>query len=112
MGPMPKKKPRTLTVGPEGEVKLPSDALEAIGWEPGEKVEIHLDTRHRRILLERHVEDAWAEALKRRPEKGFEDILSEQARREQEAKEIFERRLKETKPGERRGAEDDPDLWR
>jgi len=109
---MAKKKPRSLKVGPEGTVKLPPDALEAIGWEAGEDVRIVLDTRQKRILLERHVEDAWADALKQRPGKGFDDILSEQAQREQEARDIFERRLKETKPGEKPRPEDDPNYWR
>jgi bifunctional DNA-binding transcriptional regulator/antitoxin component of YhaV-PrlF toxin-antitoxin module len=108
---MAKKKPRTLKVGANGEVKLPPDALEAIEWQPGEEVEIVLDTRHKRIVLERHVEDAWAEALKPKPEKGFEDILGEQAQRDKDAKELFERRLKETKPG-KRDPEDDRDRWR
>ena len=111
-GAMARKKPRTLDVGTGGEVKLPPDALEAIGWEPGEQVRLQIDTRGKRIVLERHVEDAWADALKQRPEKGFEDILSEQAQREEDAKDVFERRLKERKPGEGRRPEDDPDRWR
>ena len=106
-----KKKHRLLDVGPDGEVKLPPDALEAIALEAGEKVRIVVDTRRKEIRLERHVEDAWAEAMKPKEQKGFDDLMAEQARRDAEAKEIFERKLKDAKPGERR-PEDDPDLWR
>ncbi|MDH3590461.1 MAG: hypothetical protein OER88_01185 [Planctomycetota bacterium] len=106
-----KKKHRLLDVGAGGVVKLPPDALEAIALEDGEKVRIVVDTRRKEIRLERHVEDVWAEALKPKEQKGFSDLIDEQAKRDEDAKKIFERKLKEAKPGERR-PEDDPDLWR
>jgi len=108
---MAKKKPRVLPVGKQGEFRLPLDALEAIGWEAGDAVEIRIDTRRRQIQLERHVEDAWAEALKEKPAKGFEDLAKDQEQREAEAKDLFERRIRDAKPGQR-SKEDDPGRWR
>jgi antitoxin component of MazEF toxin-antitoxin module len=108
---MTKRKKRTLPLGSGGELKLPPDVLEALGIEPEDKeVEIFLDKRRKQLRLERHVDDPWAEALRQKPEKGLEDLMEDQAQREADAKELFERRLKEPPP-ERR-PEDDPDYWR
>ncbi|MHC4548032.1 MAG: AbrB/MazE/SpoVT family DNA-binding domain-containing protein [Planctomycetota bacterium] len=105
-----KKKKRTLPVGPHGEVKLPADVLEALGLQAGEQVEIHVDTRRKQVRLERHVEDAWAEAMREKSQKGLEDLMADQAQREEDANRIFEEKLKEPPPPRR--PEDDPDLWR
>jgi hypothetical protein len=107
-----KKKPRTLDVAKDGTVKLPPDALEAIAWEPGEQVRIVVDTRKKEIRLERHVDDVWAEALRPKQQKGFDDLMAEQSKRDADAKELFERKLREAKPGDKPRPEDDPDRWR
>lgn len=101
---------RILKLGPKGEVALPDDVLEALDVGPGGELRLFLDTRRRQVRLERHVADAWEEALRRKPEKGLEDVLGEQVKREQEAKALFEKRLK--KPPPKRKPEEDPDYWR
>jgi antitoxin component of MazEF toxin-antitoxin module len=107
---MAKKKPRTLDIGKDGSVRLPDDVMRALDLAPGEKVEIYLDTRRKAVRLERHVDDPWAEAMKQKPEKGFDDLMTEQQKREAEAERIWKEKLKEG-PGERK-PEDDPDRWR
>jgi hypothetical protein len=108
---MTKKKKRKLPLGSGGELKLPPDVLEALGIEPEDKeVEIFVDTRRKQLRIERHVDDPWAEALKEKPEKGFEDLMSDQEQREADAQDLFDRKLKEPPP--KRRPEDDPDLWR
>jgi len=107
---MTKKPPRLLDVGPDGSVRLPADVLESLEIAPGGKVALNVDTRHKVIRLERHVEDPWAEALRDKNTKGFDDLLSDQEARDREAHRIFEERLKEPPP--KRKPEDDPDLWR
>jgi bifunctional DNA-binding transcriptional regulator/antitoxin component of YhaV-PrlF toxin-antitoxin module len=108
---MTKKKKRTLPLGSGGELKLPPDALEALGIEPEDKaVEIFVDTRRKQIRLERHVDDPWADALKKKEEKDLEDLMADQEQREAEAQELFERKLKEPPP--KRRPEDDPGYWR
>ena len=105
-----KKKKRTLPIGPQGEVKLPLDAMEALDLEPGGTVEIVVDTRRKQIRLERHVDDPWADALREKDQKGFGDLLNEQDQRETDAADLFDRKIKEPPP--KRKPEDDPDLWR
>lgn len=101
-----------LRVGAAGEVKLPPEALEALELEPGGEMSLEIDTRRKQLRLERHVDDAWGEALKEKPQKGMEDLLDEQKKRDEAAKEIFEKRLKDKKPTDKRRPEDSPDFWR
>lgn len=101
-----------LKVGATGEVKLPPEALEALELEPGGEMSLEIDTRRKQLRLERHVDDAWGEALKEKPQKGMEDLLDEQKKRDEAAKEMFEKRLKDKKPGDKRRPEDSPDFWR
>jgi len=105
-----KKKPRTLDIGANGEVRIPDDVLRALDIGPGEKVEIVLDTRRKQLRIERFVDDPWAEAMEQKPQKGFDDLLSEQSKREQDAEKIWEEKLKEGP--DKRKPEDDPDYWR
>ena len=63
-------------------------------------------------LLERHVDDAWAEAMKEKPQKGLEDLMDEQKQRDEAAKELFEKRVKDKSAHEKRRPEDNPDYWR
>ncbi len=104
------EKHRKLHIGKAGEVKLPPDALESLGVEPGDQVRLTVDTRKREVRLERHVEDAWGEALKEKKGKDFTDLWEDQSKREEEAKRIFEEGLK--KKPEPRKPEDDRDRWR
>ena len=107
---MAKKKPPKLDVGANGEVRLPPDALEALGLQPGEQVTLFVDTRRKQIRLERFVDDPWGEALKEKPQKGFGDLFSDQEARDAEAKRQFDEGIK--KPLPKRKPEDDPDYWR
>jgi len=107
---MAKKEARVLKVGPGGEVRLPRDALQSLELEPGGEVELFVDTRRKQIRLERHVQDAWEEALREKPKKGFDDLMDEQSRRDVAAAELFEKKLKEPPSGRR--PEDNLDLWR
>jgi antitoxin component of MazEF toxin-antitoxin module len=105
------KKPLILDLGANGEVRLPDEALSALGVQPGEKLSVKIDTRHKALRIERHVDDPWSEALKQKEQQGFEDILGAQKQRDDEASDLFDRRLKDA-PKEERRPEDDPDLWR
>jgi len=108
---MTKRKKRTLPLGSGGELKLPPDVLEALGIEAEDKeVEIFLDTRRKQLRVERHVDDPWAEALREKKEREFEDLMADQQQREADAQDLFERKLKEPPP--KRRPEDDPDHWR
>ena len=108
---MAKEKPRLLKVGKNGEIKLPLDVLEALGHEEGEEVRIYIDTRRKQLRIERYVDDPWGEALKKKEERGFEDLMGDQKARDEAAKNLFEERLKKAKP-EKKDPKDDPDYWR
>ena len=101
-----------LKVGASGEVKLPPEALEALELEPGGEMSLEIDTRRKQLRLERFVADAWAEAMKEKPQKGMEDLLDEQKQREEAAKDLFEKRIKDKSKPEKRRPEDSPDHWR
>ncbi len=113
MNGMSKKPARTLTIGPQGEITLPEDVLQMLDVAPGEKVEFRIDTRHKSVRIERHVDDAWAEAMQPKEQAGFEDILDEQTKRERDAERLFDKRVEEADPEDKkRRPEDDPNLWR
>jgi antitoxin component of MazEF toxin-antitoxin module len=101
-----------LKVGAGGEVKLPPEALQALELAAGHEVSLEIDTRRKQLRLERFVADAWAEALQEKPQKGLEDLMDEQKQREAAAKELFEKRLKNRSPADKRRPEDNPDHWR
>ena len=105
------KKPLILDLGANGEVRLPGEALEALEIQPGEKLALRIDTRHKQVRLERHVDDPWAEALKQKKQDGFEDILGAQKQRESDAADLFDKRVQNA-PKEKPRPEDNRDLWR
>jgi hypothetical protein len=105
-----RKDPPLLKIGQGGEIHLPPEAMELLELEPGHQVKLFLDKRRKQIRLERMVEDPWGEAMDRKSEKGFEDILGEQKDRDQEAADYFDKKIKEPPP--KRRPEDNPDLWR
>lgn len=102
-----------LTIGSDGRVLLPKEALDAIDVEPGAHVKLFIDTRRRSLRIERHVDDVWGEALKKKDGKSFDDILAEQKQREKEAEDIFRRGSKDAASGKKdRDPENHPDRWR
>ena len=104
------EKPVRLDVGADGRIRLPPAALEALGHEKGEQVTLYIDTRRKCLRIERHVADAWGEALKEKPRKGLEDLFDEQKDREKEAERMFDEEMR--KPPPKRRPEDDPGHWR
>jgi len=99
-----------LRIGPKGEIVLPENALHALGASAGEQLKLRVDSRHKVLHLERHVDDPWSEALKDKRAPGFEDLLDDQKQRDAEAKRTFEQKLKEKGPAPK--PEDRPDHWR
>ena len=55
-------------------------------------------------------EDPWADAMRDGPSKGFDDILADQQKRQAEAEDLFNKKMKETDGG--KPEDDDPDKWR
>jgi antitoxin component of MazEF toxin-antitoxin module len=101
-----------LKLGGMGELKLPPEALEALELEPGHELTLEIDTRRKQLRLERFVADAWAEAMKEKPQKGLEDLMQDQKQRDEAAKDLFEKRIKDKGTHEKRRPEDDPNHWR
>jgi antitoxin component of MazEF toxin-antitoxin module len=98
-----------LPLGKDGSVRLPPEALEALGAEPGDTLKLFVDRKRKFLRLERVSEDPWADALREGPSKGLEDILADQQKRQAEADALFNKKLKETdgtKP------DNDADKWR
>jgi bifunctional DNA-binding transcriptional regulator/antitoxin component of YhaV-PrlF toxin-antitoxin module len=83
-----------VKLGDRGDLLLPEDALSAIDVAPGDKVRITIDHRRNELRIDRFVDDLWAEATKDKPKKDFDDLLSEQRKRTQAAKDVFDRRFK------------------
>ena len=83
------------TIQPDGSVRLPAEALETLGAEPGDEVKIFLDNRKKAVRLERTSGDPWADAMRETKSKDLGDILAEQKKREAEADELFRRKLGE-----------------
>ncbi|MEM8883397.1 MAG: hypothetical protein AAGD14_04980 [Planctomycetota bacterium] len=100
-----------LTIGADGSLKLPPEALEALGAEPGDTVKLNLDARQKRVRMERVSDDPWADAMREGPSKGFDDVLSDQQKREAEAKDLFDRKLRDSKTDDEK-PDDDHDRWR
>lgn len=107
-----KKKPRLLDVGPDGEVRLPPDVIEAIQLKPGEQIEIQVDVRRQFVRIERHVDDPWGEATKESDGPSFQDLMDDHKSKAENAKRAFEDRLKEAPEEFKRRPEDDPEYWR
>jgi len=106
-------KGRILDLSADGSLKLPPDVLEALQLEPGQKVRLFLDTRRKEVRVERHVDDPWAEAMKKKEGPDFDDLFADQNRREAEAEQLFDRRVDQVKKEKpKRRPEDDPDYWR
>ena len=69
---MPKpEKPKILRVGPDGSIQLTKEALEMIDVEPGGQVKLFMDVRRKQLHVERHVDDAWADALEQKEQPGM-----------------------------------------
>jgi len=88
---------RTYRIEPDGSLKLPREALDAIGAEPGDDVKLFVDSRRKFVRVERHSEDPWADALKEKKSKGLEDLFAEQQKRQTDADDLFNKRLRDSK---------------
>jgi len=98
-----------VLLAPDGSVKLPPEVLEALGAEPGDTIRLFVDRRRKSVRLERFSEDPWADALREGPARDIEDLLSDQKKRQSEAEDLFDKKLRETDGGK---PDDDPDKWR
>ena len=83
-------------LGPDGSLKLPPDALDALGAEPGDEVKLFIDSRKKVVRIERHSDDPWADAMREKKSKGLEDLLAEQQKRQQAADDLFNRKLRDS----------------
>ena len=105
----------TYTIEPDGTLRLPPEALAALGARPGDEVRLFIDSRKKSVRIERHSDDPWADALKEKPSQGLDELLAAQQKRQAEADDIFDKRLRESKkkkddPDEK--PKGDPDRWR
>ena len=99
-----------LPLAEDGSVRLPAEVLEALGAAPGDTLKLFVDRKRKSIRLERVSDDPWADAMRQAPEKKLDDILADQQKRQSEADDLFDRKLKDT---ETDGSKpDDPDKWR
>jgi bifunctional DNA-binding transcriptional regulator/antitoxin component of YhaV-PrlF toxin-antitoxin module len=85
---------RTYKIAPDGSIQLPSDALAALGADPGDEVTLILDSRRKSVRIERYSEDPWADALREKKSKGLDDLFAEQKKREAAAEDLFNQRLR------------------
>ncbi len=110
---MPKPNPpKILRVGPDGSIQLPKEALDLIDVEPGGQIKLFIDARRTQLRVERHVDDAWADALQQKEQPGMEDLIAEQEKREADAGKLFDERMKDPPKVDKRKPEDNPDYWR
>ena len=84
-----------IKIEADGSLRLPPEALQTLGAEPGDDVKLFLDNRKKQIRMERTSGDAWADAMRETKSKGLEDIFADQQKREAEADDIFKRKLGE-----------------
>ena len=97
-----------VKLGPNGEVRLPVSMQQALGVEPGR--ELRLTLKGQQVLVERYVpRDPFAEVQARPDPDAFDRIINEQAHRAAQARNDWERILKE---GVEVRPEDHPDFWR
>jgi len=99
-----------LPISKDGSVRLPAEVLEALAAEPGDTLKIVVDKKRKSVRLERFSDDPWADAMRESSSKGFDDILADQQKRQADAENQFDQKMKETdgtKPDD-----DDPDKWR
>lgn len=101
-----------LRLGRRGEITLPEDALHALGAKPGDRLKLRIDSRHKVLHLERHVDDPWEEALQEKKAPDFEELMTDQQKRDAEAKRLFEERLEGRGKGPAARPEERPDSWR
>jgi len=88
---------QTYRIAPDGSLKLPPDALDALGAEPGDEVRLFVDSRKKVVRVERYSDDPWADALKEKKSKGLDDLFAEQQKRQAAADDLFSQRLRDPK---------------
>ena len=102
-----KEKTHIEPVEDGGFIRLPEEVLSALDLSPGKEVKIRLAGK--RVTLERHIADPFAE-YKNRPEApSMDDLIQADAEKKNAVAKEFEERLKE-KPEYL--PEDHPDCWR
>ena len=90
-----------------GFIRLPEEVLSALGLSPGKEVKIRLAGK--RVTLERHIADPFAEYRNRPEAPSMDDLIQADAEKKNAVAKEFEERLKE-KPEYL--PEDHPDFWR
>jgi len=88
---------RTYKLEADGSLKLPPDALDALGAMPGDEVKLFVDSRKKSVRIERHSDDPWADAMRQKQSKGLEDLLADQQKRQQAADDLFNQGLRKAK---------------
>ena len=100
-----------LDIAKDGSIRLPAELLQALGAEPGDTLKFVIDRRRKTVRFERVSEDAWADAMREGPSKKLDDILADQQKRQADAEDLFDKKLKEPEPDDEK-LKDDPDKWR
>ena len=98
-----------LRIEADGSLRLPPEALAALGAVPGDELKLFIDTRGKSVRIERHSVDPWADAMKDKPSQDMEDLFAQQKQREAEADETFQKRLRDSK---KEADEPKSDKWR
>jgi len=102
-----KEKTHIEPVEDGGFIRLPEEVLSALDLSPGKEVKIRLAGK--RVTLERHIADPFAEYQNRPEAPSMDDLIQADAEKKNAVAKEFEERLKE-KPEYL--PEDHPDFWR
>lgn len=96
-----------IQISRDGSIRLPKKLMEEVGWMPGSYLKVTRDEAV--IALEKIQFDPFAEAQKGPDKDAFDKVLKKQREGAEEAKRLFEEKIKEP-PGEIR-PEDKPFFW-
>lgn len=96
----------------DGALRLPQEVLDAMGAEPGDEMKLIVDNRRKSVRIERHANDPWADAMREQKTKKLDDVLADQQKRHSEAEDLFDKKLRDAKPGDGKPADTDIDKWR
>src|SRR5262245_30403532 len=98
-----------IKIAPDGSLRLPREIVERLGWKTGSTLEVTEESGV--VRLERLEVDPFAEAQKAPEPDALEKRLAADRQRQEEARKVFEERLKGKDLPELR-PEDRPDFWR
>ena len=96
-----------VRIGADGEIRLPADTMEQLGWGSRHVLEVTLTEAG--VRLEKIDVDPFEEAMKKPDPDAFDRILADQKESQKKAFDTFDERIKdppEVQP------EDRPDQWR